>query len=44
MQPLWTPESLEDREAIYAYIEADNPRAALALDSLISESAERLDE
>ena len=42
MQLVWTPESVEDREAIYAFIEADNQRAALALDTLISEKAERL--
>lgn len=42
MQLVWTPESVEDREAIYAFIEADNPRPALALDTLISEKAERL--
>ena len=42
MQLVWTPESVEDREAIYAFIELDNPRAALALDTLISEKAERL--
>ena len=42
MQLVWTPESVEDREAIYAFIEVDNPRAALALDTLISEKAERL--
>jgi toxin ParE1/3/4 len=42
MQLAWTPESVEDREAIYTFIEADNPHAALALDTLISEKAERL--
>ena len=42
MQLVWTPASVEDREAIYAFIEADNQRAALALDTLISEKAERL--
>jgi len=42
MQLVWTPESVDDREAIYAFIEVDNPRAALALDTLISEKAERL--
>ena len=42
MQLVWTPESVEDREAMYAFIEADNQRAALALDTLISEKAERL--
>ncbi|MGH7052415.1 MAG: type II toxin-antitoxin system RelE/ParE family toxin, partial [Stellaceae bacterium] len=35
----WTPEALADRRAIYEYIEADNPRAALVLDELISEKA-----
>jgi addiction module RelE/StbE family toxin len=33
----WTPESLDDRRAIYDYIEADNPLAALNLDKLFSE-------
>jgi len=27
----WTPESIQDRDEIYDYIEADNPVAALAL-------------
>ena len=34
MQLVWTPESVEDREAIYAFIEADNPRAVLTIDGL----------
>ncbi|HEX7854838.1 MAG TPA: type II toxin-antitoxin system RelE/ParE family toxin [Sphingobium sp.] len=38
----WTPEAIADRDVIYDYIEADNPRAALALDELISEKANRL--
>jgi addiction module RelE/StbE family toxin len=38
----WTPEALDDRRTIYEYIEADNPKAALALDELISEKARRL--
>lgn len=29
MHVLWTPEAIQDRQAIYAYIEADNPIAAL---------------
>jgi len=33
----WTLEALDDRRAIYDYIEADNPRAALTLDKLFSE-------
>ena len=34
MELRWTPEAIQDREAIYDYIEADNPTAALALDEL----------
>lgn len=37
MRLFWTPEALDDRRAIYDYIEADNPRAALMLDELFSE-------
>lgn len=37
MKLFWTPEALDDRRAIYDYIEADNPRAALTLDELFSE-------
>jgi addiction module RelE/StbE family toxin len=35
----WTLEALADRHAIYSYVEVDNPKAALALDQLISEKA-----
>ena len=42
MKLTWTPQALADRRAIYDYIEADNPRAALALDQLITEKAGRL--
>ncbi|WP_415662995.1 type II toxin-antitoxin system RelE/ParE family toxin [Roseateles sp.] len=42
MELRWTPEAIQDREAIYDYIEADNPRAALALDELLEEKAGRL--
>ncbi|GAA4404185.1 type II toxin-antitoxin system RelE/ParE family toxin [Quisquiliibacterium transsilvanicum] len=38
----WTPEAIQDREAIYDYIEADNPSAALALDELFEEKAGHL--
>lgn len=38
----WTPEAIQDREAIYDYIEVDNPSAALALDELFAEKAGRL--
>lgn len=42
MELLWTPEAIRDRDAIYDYIEIDNPDAALALDELFSEKAGRL--
>ena len=42
MRLFWTPEALDDRRAIYDYIEADNPSAALDLDELLSEKAARL--
>lgn len=42
MQLHWTPEAIQDREAIYDYIQADNPIAALALDELFEEKAGRL--
>lgn len=32
MRLFWTPEALDDRRAIFDYIEADNPMAALNLD------------
>ena len=38
----WTPAAMQDRDAIYDYIEADNPAAALALDELLAEKAGRL--
>ncbi|MGI9135400.1 MAG: type II toxin-antitoxin system RelE/ParE family toxin [Rhodoferax sp.] len=42
MRLFWTPEALDDRRAIYDYIEADNPRAALALDELFAEKVRNL--
>ena len=42
MALFWTPESIADREAIYDYIEADNPSAALAMDELLSDKASLL--
>ena len=44
MRLLWTQESLEDRRAIYDYIEADNPQAAIELDELIFEKSHMLTE
>ena len=42
MELRWTPEAILDREAIYDYIEVDNPIAALALDELFEEKAGHL--
>ena len=42
MELFWTPEAINDRDAIYDYIEADNPTAALALDELFEEKAGRV--
>lgn len=37
MRLCWAHDALDDRRAIYDYIEADNPLAALNLDELFSE-------
>ena len=42
MRLVWTKAALDDRRAIYDFIEADNPSAALKLDELFSEKASRL--
>ena len=42
MKLYWTLEAIADREAVFDYIEADNPAAALSVDELFSEKAERL--
>lgn len=42
MQIYWTLEAFADREAIFDYIEADNPVAAIALDELFEQSAKQL--
>ena len=42
MELFWTPEAAQDRDEIYAYIEADNPVAAMALDERLAEKASRL--
>jgi toxin ParE1/3/4 len=38
----WSDPAIADRNAIYSYIEADNPRAALALDERFQKVAEML--
>ena len=42
MKLYWTVEAIADRIDIYDYIETDNPAAALVLDELFSQAAERL--
>lgn len=42
MDLFWTPEAVADRLSIYTYIEADNPRAAIALDEDFAAYAKRL--
>ena len=42
MPLFWTPESVQDREGIYDFIEADNPVAAMEMDEMFSEKALRL--
>jgi addiction module RelE/StbE family toxin len=39
---LWTSSAIADRDAIFDYIEADNPRAAVAQDQLFSARAQIL--
>lgn len=38
----WTLEAIADREAIYDFIEQENPSAAIEIDSLFSSSAANL--
>ena len=42
MRLFWTPEALDDRRAIYSYIEAASPLAALTLDELFSRKSQHL--
>ncbi len=42
MELFWTHEAIQNRLEIYDCIEADNPAAALALNELFSECANRL--
>lgn len=42
MKLFWTPESIDDRRAIYDYVEIDNPIAAIELDELIFEKSKIL--
>ncbi len=42
MKVLWTPGAEQDRAAIWDYLEARNPDAALRMDRLFSDAAARL--
>ena len=42
MKIVWTPEAERDRAAIWNYLEARNPAAALRIDRLFSEAVARL--
>lgn len=42
MRLIWTTEAALSRDAIFDYIEADNPAAALVMDALFSQCALRL--
>jgi addiction module RelE/StbE family toxin len=42
MKLFWTPRAEQDRDRIYDHIEVDNPSAALALDELFVQKANRL--
>lgn len=42
MKVVWTSEAERDRLDIFDYIAADNPRAAIRIDELFSDAANRL--
>lgn len=42
MNLIWSPQSIEDRKQIYAFIAEDNPRAADELDELFTYQAKQL--
>ena len=42
MQIIWTPEALQDHIVIWEYIVADNPLAAVKMDTLFSHAANQL--
>ena len=42
MNLIWSPQSIEDRKQIYAFIAEDNPRAADELDELFKNQAKQL--
>ena len=42
MKLVWSPYALSDRDTIFSYIEADNPRAAVHVDEQIAVAVQRL--
>lgn len=42
MKLVWSRHALSDRDGIFGYIEAENPRAAIHVDELIADAARRL--
>lgn len=42
MKLVWSAFALADRDGIFTYIEADSPRAAIAVDERIASAARRL--
>lgn len=42
MKVIWTPEAEQDRDNVWSYISADNPKAAAQMDVLFSDSVARL--
>jgi len=42
MKIIWTPEAEHQRDAIFDYIAADNPRAAGRMDTLFASTANKL--
>lgn len=42
MRLVWSPFALADRDEIFSYIEADNPKAAAEIDERIASAMHRL--
>lgn len=42
MRLVWAPYALDDRDAIFSYIESENPRAAIHVDEEIERAVRRL--
>lgn len=42
MRVVWAPQALDDRDAIWAYLAADNPSAAIRVDAELGDGAREL--